>query len=137
MIAGPGNAFVAEAKRQLSGRVGIDLFAGPTETLIIADDTLRRRNVRDRSARPGRARSEFAGHPAHQFRHSWPRDTMKEIERQLQTLPTAAIAGQAWADYGQVILCKDQAEMVKEADRIASEHVQVMTKDPDYFLQAT
>jgi len=93
MLVGPGNAFVAEAKRQLYGRVGIDLFAGPT------------------------------------------RETMAEVERLLGILPTAAIARKAWEDYGEVIICDSEDEMVAEADRIASEHVQVMTRDPDYFLQ--
>ena len=134
MIAGPGNAFVAEAKRQLSGRVGIDLFAGPTETLIIADDTC----DAEMCATDLLGQAEHGPNsPAILLTNSrrLAEDTMKEVERQLQTLPTATIAGQAWRDYGQVIVCKDYAEMVKEADRIASEHVQVMTRDPDYFLK--
>ncbi len=134
MIAGPGNAFVAEAKRQLSGRVGIDLFAGPTETLVIADETV----DGEICATDLLGQAEHGPNsPAILLTTSrrLAEDTMKEIERQLTVLPTAPIAGQAWKDYGQVILCKDNAEMVKEADRIASEHVQVMTKDNDYFLK--
>jgi sulfopropanediol 3-dehydrogenase len=134
MIAGPGNAFVAEAKRQLSGRVGIDLFAGPTETLVIADDTV----DAEMCATDLLGQAEHGPNsPAILLTTSrqLAEGTMKEVDRQLQTLETAEVAGQAWRDYGQVILCKDDAEMVKEADRIASEHVQVMTKDPNYFLK--
>ena len=134
MIAGPGNAFVAEAKRQLSGRVGIDLFAGPTETLVIADEAV----DGEICATDLLGQAEHGPNsPAILLTTSrrLAEDTMKEIERQLTVLPTAPVAGQAWKDYGQVILCKDNAEMVKEADRIASEHVQVMTKDNDYFLK--
>ncbi|HEX7810401.1 MAG TPA: histidinol dehydrogenase [Burkholderiales bacterium] len=135
MIAGPGNAYVAEAKRQLSGRVGIDLFAGPTETLIIADDSC----DAEMCATDLLGQAEHGPNsPAILLTNSrkLAEDTMKEVERQLLTLPTAETAGKAWADYGQVIVCKDYAEMVKEADRIASEHVQVMTRDPDYFLRS-
>lgn len=134
MIAGPGNAFVAEAKRQLSGRVGIDLFAGPTETLVIADETV----DGEMCATDLLGQAEHGPNsPAILLTTSrrLAEDTMREIERQLTILPTAQVAGQAWQDYGQVILCKDNAEMVKEADRIASEHVQVMTRDNDYFLK--
>ena len=134
MIAGPGNAFVAEAKRQLSGRVGIDLFAGPTETLVIADDTV----DAEMCATDLLGQAEHGPNsPAILLTTSrqLAEETMKEVDRQLQTLETRDVAGQAWRDYGQVILCKDDAEMVKEADRIASEHVQVMTKDPNYFLK--
>ena len=133
MIAGPGNAYVAEAKRQLSGRVGIDLFAGPTETLIIADDTC----DAEMCATDLLGQAEHGPNsPAILLTNSrkLAEDTMKEVDKQLLTLSTAETAGKAWADYGQVIVCKDYAEMVKEADRIASEHVQVMTRDPDYFL---
>ena len=133
MIAGPGNAFVAEAKRQLSGRVGIDLFAGPTETLVIADDAV----DGEMCATDLLGQAEHGPNsPAILLTTSraLAEDTMKEIDRQLKTLATGQIAGQAWRDYGQVILCKDNAEMVKVADRIASEHVQVMTRDNDYFL---
>jgi len=134
MIAGPGNAFVAEAKRQLSGRVGIDLFAGPTETLVIADETV----DGEMCATDLLGQAEHGPtSPAILLTTSrrLAEDTVREIERQLTVLSTSQIAGQAWQDYGQVILCKDNAEMVKEADRIASEHVQVMTKDNDYFLK--
>jgi len=133
MLVGPGNAYVAEAKRQLFGRVGIDLFAGPTETLIIADD----------STDAEMCATDLLGQAEHgpnspaillttseKLAHA----TMAEVERLLMILPTAAIARKAWEDYGEVIVCADEAEMVKEADRIASEHVQVMTRDPDYFL---
>lgn len=133
MIAGPGNAFVAEAKRQLSGRVGIDLFAGPTETLIIADDAV----DGEICATDILGQAEHGPNsPAILLTTSrrLAEDTVKQIEKQLTVLPTAEVAGQAWKDYGQVILCKDNAEMVKEADRLASEHVQVMTKNNDYFL---
>ncbi|HUF19351.1 MAG TPA: histidinol dehydrogenase [Burkholderiales bacterium] len=134
MIAGPGNAFVAEAKRQLSGRVGIDLFAGPTETLVIADDTV----DAEMCATDLLGQAEHGPNsPAILLTTSrqLAEETMKEVDRQLQTLETGEVAGQAWRDYGQVILCKDDAEMAKEADRIVSEHVQVMTKDPNYFLK--
>ncbi len=134
MIAGPGNAFVAEAKRQLSGRVGIDLFAGPTETLVIADDTC----DAEMCATDLLGQAEHGPNsPAILLTNSekLARETLLEVDRQLLTLPTAETAGRAWRDYGQVILCRDEAEMVVEADRIASEHVQVMTRDPDYFLQ--
>ncbi len=133
MVAGPGNAYVAEAKRQLAGRVGIDLFAGPTETLVIADDTV----DGEICATDLLGQAEHGPNsPAILLTSSeqLALDTMKAIEQQLKVLPTAAIAGQAWKDYGQVIVCDTYDEMVAEADRIASEHVQVMTKDPDYFL---
>jgi sulfopropanediol 3-dehydrogenase len=134
MVAGPGNAYVAEAKRQLAGRVGIDLFAGPTETLVIADDSV----DGEICATDLLGQAEHGPNsPAILLTNSeaLALDTMKQIEMQLKTLPTAAIAGQAWKDYGQVIVCDTYDEMVAEADRIASEHVQVMTRDPDYFLQ--
>jgi sulfopropanediol 3-dehydrogenase len=133
MVAGPGNAYVAEAKRQLAGRVGIDLFAGPTETLVIADDTV----DGEICATDLLGQAEHGPNsPAILLTNSekLALDTMKAIEEQLKVLPTAAIAGQAWKDYGQVIVCDTYDEMVAEADRIASEHVQVMTNDPDYFL---
>ncbi len=134
MLVGPGNAFVAEAKRQLFGRVGIDLFAGPTETLIIADD----------SVDGELCAADLLGQAEHgpnspavllTNSESLARATLAEVQRQLQLLPTADIAGKAWADYGQVIVCDDYEEMVAQADLIASEHVQVMTREPDYFLQ--
>jgi sulfopropanediol 3-dehydrogenase len=134
MVAGPGNAYVAEAKRQLAGRVGIDLFAGPTETLVIADDSV----DGEICATDLLGQAEHGPNsPAILLTNSekLARDTMAQVEVQLKTLSTAAVAGQAWRDYGQVILCDTYDEMVAEADRIASEHVQVMTRDPDYFLQ--
>lgn len=134
MIVGPGNAFVAEAKRQLFGRVGIDLFAGPTETLVIADDSV----DGELCATDLLGQAEHGPNsPAILLTNSeqLANDTMAEIERQLTVLSTADIAGAAWRDYGQVILCASYAEMVQVADDIASEHVQVMTKDPEYFLQ--
>ena len=134
MIVGPGNAYVAEAKRQLFGQVGIDLLAGPTETLIIADEV---------GADGELCAADLLGQAEHgpnspaillTTSEKLARDTMREVERQLTVLPTAAIAGKAWADYGQVIVADDDAEMVRIADAIASEHVQVMTRDPEYFL---
>lgn len=133
MLVGPGNAFVAEAKRQLYGRVGIDLFAGPTETLVIADETV----DAEICATDLLGQAEHGPtSPAILLTNSekLARETMAEVERLLTILPTAEIAKQSWADYGEVIICADEAEMVVEADRIASEHVQVMTRDPDYFL---
>ena len=133
MIVGPGNAYVAEAKRQLFGRVGIDLLAGPTETLVIADDSV----DGELCAADLLGQAEHGPNsPAILLTDSeaLARDTMREVERQLLTLPTAAIAGKAWADYGQVIVADDRDDMLRVADRIASEHVQVMTRDPDWFL---
>ena len=133
MIVGPGNAYVAEAKRQLFGRVGIDLLAGPTETLVIADDSV----DGEICATDLLGQAEHGPtSPAVLLTNSekLARDTMNEVERLLKILPTADAAGQAWKDYGEVIVCDNEAEMVAEADRIASEHVQVMTRDPDYFL---
>jgi sulfopropanediol 3-dehydrogenase len=133
MLVGPGNAFVAEAKRQLYGRVGIDLFAGPTETLVIADETV----DGEMCATDLLGQAEHGPNsPAVLLTNSekLARDTVAEIERLLKILPTGAIAAKAWEDYGEVIVCDSEEEMVKEADRIASEHVQVMTRDPDYFL---
>jgi sulfopropanediol 3-dehydrogenase len=134
MLVGPGNAFVAEAKRQLYGRVGIDLFAGPTETLIIADET----------CDGEMAATDLLGQAEHGTNspaillttsEQLVEDTQKEIVKQLKTLATAEVAGQAWRDYGQIILCDTDEELLSEADRISSEHVQVMTRDPDYFLE--
>ena len=134
MLVGPGNAYVAEAKRQLFGRVGIDLFAGPTETLVIADETV------DGEI----CATDLLGQAEHgptspaillTDSEKLARDTMKEVDRLLGILPTAGIAAKAWGDYGEVILCADKAEMLREADRIASEHVQVMTSDDDFFLK--
>jgi sulfopropanediol 3-dehydrogenase len=134
MIVGPGNAYVAEAKRQLFGRVGIDLLAGPTETLIIADDSV----DGELCATDLLGQAEHGPtSPAVLITNSekLARDTMAEIERLLKILPTADAAGKAWEDFGEVIVCDDYDEMVAEADRVASEHVQVMTRDPDYFLE--
>ncbi len=133
MIVGPGNAYVAEAKRQLFGRVGIDLLAGPTETLIIADECV----DGEICATDLLGQAEHGPtSPAILITNSekLARDTLREIERLLAILPTADAAGKAWADFGEVIVCESPDEMVREADRIASEHVQVMTRDPDYFL---
>ena len=133
MLVGPGNAFVAEAKRQLFGRVGIDLFAGPTETLVIADDSV------DGEI----CATDLLGQAEHgpdspavllTTSRKLAEETMKEIERLLEILPTAGIARQSWGKFGEVIVAENDAEMVQIADRIASEHVQVMTRDPDYFL---
>ncbi len=134
MLVGPGNAFVAEAKRQLFGRVGIDLFAGPTETLVIADETV----DGEICATDLLGQAEHGiNSPAVLLTNSrkLALETLSEIERLLGVLPTAATASKAWEEYGEVILCDSLEEMVAEADRIASEHVQVMTQDPDYFLQ--
>ena len=133
MIVGPGNAFVAEAKRQLFGRVGIDLFAGPTETLVIADETV----DGELCAADLLGQAEHGTNsPAVLLTNSekLAQDTMAEVERQLTILPTADVARVAWDEYGQVIVCDSYEEMVEVADDIASEHVQVMTQDPDYFL---
>jgi sulfopropanediol 3-dehydrogenase len=134
MIVGPGNAYVAEAKRQLFGRVGIDLLAGPTETLIIADEF---------ACDPEMAATDLLGQaehgvnsPAFLLTNSevFAKATIIEVERQLETLKTAEIAGQAWRDYGQIIVCDTYEEMLEVADDLAFEHVQVMTTDPEYFL---
>jgi len=133
MLVGPGNAYVAEAKRQLYGKVGIDLFAGPTETLIIADDTC---DVET-------CATDLLGQAEHgptspaillTTSKTIADGIQAEIERQLAVLPTADVASVAWRDYGQVILVDTVDELVQEADRIASEHVQVMTENPRYFL---
>jgi len=132
MLVGPGNMFVAEAKRQLFGRVGIDLFAGPTETLVIADDSV----DAELCAVDLLGQAEHGPtSPAALLTNSrkLAEATLAEIDRQLDILPTAEIARQAWQDYGSVILCETLDEMVEEADKLAYEHVQVMTEDPDYF----
>lgn len=134
MIVGPGNAFVAEAKRQLFGRVGIDLFAGPTETLVIADDTV----DAELCATDLLGQAEHGTNsPAVLITNSetLAKNTLKEIDRLLKILPTADIAKTSWRDYGEVILCKDREEMLEQAERVASEHVQIMTKDDDWFLE--
>jgi len=134
MIVGPGNAYVAEAKRQLFGSVGIDLIAGPTETLVIADDTV------DGEL----CATDLLGQAEHGFNtpaillttsEKLARETMTEVERLLAVLPTAEFASVSWRDFGEVIVCDSDEEMLREADRIASEHVQVMTRDPEYFLK--
>jgi len=134
MIVGPGNAFVAEAKRQLFGRVGIDLLAGPTETLVIADDTV----DGELCAADLLGQAEHGPNsPAVLLTNSeaLAASTVAAIAKQLEWLPTAEIARRAWDDYGQVIVCDTYDEMVAVADEIGSEHVQVMTRDPDFFLQ--
>ena len=134
MLVGPGNAFVAEAKRQLFGRVGIDLLAGPTETLIIADDTC----DAEMAAVDLIGQAEHGpGSPAILVTNSakLAGATPAAIEKLLSWLPTATIARQAWQNCGEIILCDTLDEMVQEADRVASEHVQVLTRDPEYFLQ--
>ena len=134
MLVGPGNAYVAEAKRQLYGRVGIDLFAGPTEILVIADETadaemcatdlLGQAEHGPTSPAILLTNSEKLGHA-----------TMTEIDRQLRILRTADIASVSWRDYGEVILCSDEDELVAEADRIAAEHVEVLTREPRRYLE--
>jgi sulfopropanediol 3-dehydrogenase len=133
MLAGPGNAYVAEAKRILFGRVGIDLFAGPTETLIIADDTV----DGELCATDLLGQAEHGvNSPAVLITNSekLATDTTREIARLLEILPTAEIAGKAWEDYGEIILCDTLEEMLSEANRVASEHVQIMTKDDEFFF---
>lgn len=134
MLVGPGNAYVAEAKRQLYGRVGIDLFAGPTEILVLADET----------ADPEMCATDLLGQAEHgptspaillTTSQRLAQATIAEVDRQLTLLRTADIAGVAWRDYGEVILCTDEDEMVAEADRIAAEHVEVLTGDPRRCLE--
>jgi histidinol dehydrogenase len=134
MLVGPGNAFVAEAKRQLFGRVGIDLFAGPTETMVIADETV------DGEL----CATDLLGQAEHGYNspavlltnsRKLAEDTMAEIERLLTILPTADTARASWENYGEVIVCDSYDEMLTVADDIASEHVQVMTDRDDWFLE--
>jgi sulfopropanediol 3-dehydrogenase len=134
LLVGPGNAFVAEAKRQLFGRVGIDLFAGPTETMVIADDTV------DAEL----CATDLLGQAEHGYNspavlvtnsRKLAGNTLSEIDRLLKILPTAGTAGVSWQDYGEVILCDTYDEMLRVADDIASEHVQVMTDRDDWFLE--
>ena len=134
MLVGPGNAFVAEAKRQLFGRVGIDLFAGPTETMVVADD----------SVDAEMCATDLLGQAEHGYNspavlvtnsRRLAEDTLAEIARILQVLPTAKTASKSWEDYGEVILCDSYDEMLRVADDIASEHVQVMTERDDWFLE--
>ena len=133
ILVGPGNAFVAEAKRQLFGRVGIDLFAGPTETLVIADDSV------DGEI----CATDLLGQAEHgpdspaillTTSEALARDTMAHIERLLKILPTADIASKSWATFGEIIVADSDEEMLKIANELAFEHVQVMTRDPDWFL---
>lgn len=133
MLVGPGNAYVAEAKRQLFGRVGIDLLAGPTEILVIADETADAEMVA----------TDLLGQAEHgptspaillTTSETLAATIEQEIGRQLEILPTADVAGVAWRDYGQIILAESDAEMVQVADKIACEHVEVLTKNPRYFL---
>ena len=135
ILVGPGNAFVAEAKRQLFGRVGIDLFAGPTETLVIADEI---------GADGELCATDLLGQAEHgpdspaillTTSRKLAEETIREVERLLTILPTAEIARRAWDSFGEVIVAESDAEMVRIADEIASEHVQVMTRDPEYFLE--
>ncbi|MGC1260634.1 MAG: histidinol dehydrogenase [Jannaschia helgolandensis] len=134
MLVGPGNAYVAEAKRQLYGRVGIDLFAGPTETMVIADDTVDGELVA----------TDLLGQAEHGYNspavllttsRKLADDTLSEIDRLLTILPTAETARVSWQDYGEIILCKDHDEMLTCANDIASEHVQVMTDRDDWYLE--
>ena len=134
MIVGPGNAFVAEAKRQLFGRVGIDLFAGPTETMVIADETV------DAEL----CATDLLGQAEHGYNspavmvtnsEKLAKETMAEIDRILKILPTAETASKSWEDYGEMIVCDTYDEMLQVADDIASEHVQVMTDRDDWFLE--
>ncbi|HVZ15353.1 MAG TPA: histidinol dehydrogenase [Bauldia sp.] len=133
ILVGPGNQYVAEAKRQLFGRVGIDLFAGPTEVLVIADDSV----DAELCATDLLGQAEHGPSSPAVLLTTSPKlaqDTLIEVEKLLTVLPTSAVAAKAWADYGQIIVCDSPEEMVTEADRLAFEHVQVMTRDPDYFL---
>lgn len=132
MIVGPGNAFVAEAKRQLFGRVGIDLFAGPTETLVIADESV----DGELCAADLLGQAEHGPtSPAVLLTNSekLAKETMAEVERQLTILPTGDVAGQAWKDFGEVIVCDTYEEMLDVANELAFEHVQVMTENINYF----
>ncbi len=134
MLVGPGNAYVAEAKRQLFGRVGIDLLAGPTEILVVADDT----------ASADMVATDLLGQAEHgpnspavlvTTSRALADAVVKEVERQLTVLPTADLAGVSWRDYGRIILVDDEAEAVEVADEIASEHVEILTRNPQYFLE--
>ncbi len=133
MLVGPGNAYVAEAKRQLFGRVGIDLFAGPTETMVIADETVDGEMCATDLL--GQAEHGYNS-PAVLLTNSrrLAEDTMAEVERLLKILPTADTAAASWRDYGEVIVCDSHEEMLQVANEIASEHVQVMTDRDDWYL---
>tara|TARA_B100000674_G_scaffold489299_1_gene503042 strand:+ start:1169 stop:2494 length:1326 start_codon:yes stop_codon:yes gene_type:complete len=134
MIVGPGNAYVAEAKRQLFGRVGIDLFAGPTETMIICDDTVDAEICATDLL--GQAEHGYNS-PAIMITNSrdLAKETLKEIDRLLKILPTKDTASASWRDYGEIILCETYEEMLIKANEISSEHVQVMTKRDEWFLE--
>lgn len=133
MIVGPGNAYVAEAKRQLFGRVGIDLLAGPTEILVLADESVDAELVAtDLLGQAEHGPSSPAILVTTSEDLAW--STLEEVQRQLQTLPTADIAGQAWADYGEVILVDSEDAMLETAEAIAAEHVEVLTENPRRFL---
>lgn len=134
MIVGPGNAFVAEAKRQLYGRVGIDLFAGPTETLVVADHTADAEMVATDILGQGEHGPTSPG-ALITTSEQLANETVKEIERQLEILPTADVARVSWEDYGQILLVDSIEEARIEADRLAFEHVEILTEDPDYFLE--
>tara|TARA_A100001234_G_scaffold152181_1_gene134019 strand:- start:666 stop:1976 length:1311 start_codon:yes stop_codon:yes gene_type:complete len=134
MLVGPGNAFVAEAKRQLFGRVGIDLFAGPTETMVIADETVD----------PEMCATDLLGQAEHGYNspaclitnsESLANETIKEIERLLKILPTSDTASASWKDYGDIVLCDSHEEMLSVANEMAYEHVQVMTDRDDWYLE--
>jgi sulfopropanediol 3-dehydrogenase len=134
MLCGPGNAYVAEAKRQLFGRVGIDLFAGPTEILVIADDTSDVEIIATDllgQAEHGPTSPAICITTSRAIAEALP----AEIARQLKVLPTADIAGAAWRDYGEIILVDTLEDAVIEADKVAAEHVEVLTKEPRYFLK--
>jgi len=134
MIVGPGNAFVAEAKRQLFGRVGIDLFAGPTETLVIADESVDGELCAADllgQAEHGPTSPAILLTNSEKLAH----DTIAEVERQLTILPTAEVAGAAWKDHGEVIVCDTYEEMIEVANDLAFEHVQVMTENIPYFKE--
>jgi sulfopropanediol 3-dehydrogenase len=134
MLCGPGNAYVAEAKRQLFGKVGIDLFAGPTEILVVADDSADVEMIATDllgQAEHGPTSPAICITTSKKIAETLP----AEIERQLKVLPTADVAGVAWRDYGEIILVDSLEEAVKEADRIAAEHVEILTKNPRFFLE--
>ena len=134
MLVGPGNAYVAEAKRQLFGRVGIDLQAGPTETLVIADETV----DAETCATDLLGQAEHGPtSPAVLITNSkqLAQDTLNEVERLLKILPTADVAAVSWENYGEIILCDSYDEMLEQAEIVASEHVQVMTDRDDWFLE--
>ena len=134
MIVGPGNAYVAEAKRQLFGRVGIDLFAGPTETMVICDDTVDAELVAVDllgQAEHGPTSPAYCITTSKKIAAELP----AAIEKVLARLDTAPIASVSWRDYGELILCDTDEEALQEAERLCSEHVQVMTRDPDWYLQ--